>query len=359
VAVIAFAAVAWPAADAMAAQSPVGLGTDSSFAVLAGSTVTNTGPSVVNGDLGVSPGTAVTGFPPGLVNGTIHAADAVAGQGQTDLTTAYNDAAGRTPPVAVSGDLGGQTLTPGVYNSTSSLGLTGNLTLNAAGDPDAVFIFQAGSTLTTASASDITLINGAQACNVFWQVGSSATLGTTSTFIGNILANASITLNTGVTLQGRALARNGAVTLDDDAITPSACAAAPGGGTTGPTGGATTGATGTVTTAGTATLKTIPSSVGKKISRYGTRRCVRGPFRVQVTGHAIRRVVFSLGHRVIARRNKAPFRATVRAVGKIRVVSARVTFTGTTRAVTRRLRFRACAAAKLSAAPVRPIGFTG
>src|ERR1700722_6020166 len=150
-----------------AATAPVNLGTAASFAVLAGSTVTNTGPSTINGDLGVSPGTAVTGFPPGTVNGTIHAADAVAGQAQSDLTTAYNDAASRTPPVVVSGDLGGLTLTPGVYKARSWIGLTGALTLDAQGDSSAVFVFQVGSTLTTASASHVNLINGAQACNVF------------------------------------------------------------------------------------------------------------------------------------------------------------------------------------------------
>jgi len=167
--------------DALAAQPPVGLGTADSFAVLAGSAVTNTGPSTVNGNLGVSPGTAVSGFPPG----TVHAADAVAAQAQSDLTIAYNDAAGRTPPASVSGDLGGLMLTPGVYKSGSSLGLTGALTLDAQGNPNSVFVFQVGSTLTTASASHVNLINGAQACNVFWQVGSSATLGTSSVFTGN------------------------------------------------------------------------------------------------------------------------------------------------------------------------------
>jgi hypothetical protein len=208
------------------AAPPVPLGTADNFAVLAGSAVTNTGPTVVTGDLGLSPGTSVTGFPPGTVNGTQHVTDAVAGQAQTDLTTAYNDAAAQAPTGTVSADLGGQTLTPGVYNSASSLGLTGALTLDAQGNANAVFIFQAGSTLTTASASSVNLVNGAQACNVFWQVGSSATLGTTSTFRGTILALTSITLTTGATVDGRVLARNAAVTLDTNTITRSTCASA-------------------------------------------------------------------------------------------------------------------------------------
>ncbi|MDP9848479.1 ice-binding family protein [Streptosporangium lutulentum] len=150
-----------------APQPPVSLGTAGSFAVLAGSTVT--------GNLGLSPGTAVTGFPPGTVNGTIHAADATAEQAKTDLTAAYDDAAARTPAATVPTELGGTTVTPGVYTSAAgTFGITGNLTLNAQGDPNAVFVFQAASTLVTASASTVTLTGGAQASNVFWQVGSSA-----------------------------------------------------------------------------------------------------------------------------------------------------------------------------------------
>src|ERR1700722_12629145 len=214
---------------AIAATAPVGLGTAGSFAVLAGTTVTNTGPSSISGDLGVSPGTAVTGFPPGIVsNGTIHRADGVAGGAQSDLTTAYNDAAGRSPTANVPAFIGaGQTLAPGVYKASSSLDVGGSLTLNAGGDPNAVFIFQAASTLVTDSASSVILTNGAQACNVFWQVGSSATLGTGSDFVGTILALTSISVNTGDTIAGRALARNGAVTLDDDTITSSSCATPP------------------------------------------------------------------------------------------------------------------------------------
>ena len=215
-------------APAGAAVAPVGLGTASSFAVLAGSAVTNTGPTVLNGDLGVSPGTAITGFPPGIVNGATHDDDGVAAGAQSDLTTAYNDAAGRTPAASLPGFIGaGQTLLPGVYKATSSLDVGGSLILDAAGDPSAVFIFQVGSTLVTDSASHVILTGGAQACNVFWQVGSSATLGTGSIFQGSVLALTSITVTTGDTVVGRALARNGAVTLDDDTITVPSCAIPP------------------------------------------------------------------------------------------------------------------------------------
>jgi hypothetical protein len=188
---------------------------------LAGSTVTNPGPTILNGDLGVSPGTAVTGFPPGIVHGTIHAGDSAAAQAKLDLTTAYNDAAGRsTSPITVSGNLGGQTLAPGLYKSTSSLAISsGDLTLDAQGDANAVFIFQMASTLTTTVGRQIILSGGAKAANVFWQVGTSATLGTNSVFQGNILADQSITLTTGATLNGRALTRIGAVALDSNAIT--------------------------------------------------------------------------------------------------------------------------------------------
>jgi len=204
-----------------AGQAPVDLGAASAFAVLAASTVTSTGASMVNGDLGLSPGTAVTGFPPGIVNGTIHAADAAAALAQLDLTSAYNDAAGRTVgAITVAGNLGGQTLTPGLYKSTSSLEISsGDLTLDAQGDANAVFIFQMGSTLTTTVGRQVILSGGAKAASVFWQVGSSATLGTGSVFKGNILALASITATTGATVEGRLLARNAAVTLDSNTIT--------------------------------------------------------------------------------------------------------------------------------------------
>jgi len=193
------------------------------FSVLAGSTVTNTGSTVISGDVGVNPGSAVTGFPPGLASGAIHKADGAAAQAQAALTAGYIDAAGRSGGTTVAGDLVGKTFTAGVYKSTSSLALSGDVTLDAQGDPAAVFIFQISSTLTTGSGSHVVLANGAKACNVFWQVGSSATLGTNSVFKGNILALTSITITTGVNLQGRALARNGAVTLDSDVITGCTC----------------------------------------------------------------------------------------------------------------------------------------
>jgi Ice-binding-like/Bacterial Ig-like domain (group 3) len=212
-------ALGLPAASA-ATPPPVPLGTAANFAVLAGSTVTNTGSTVINGDLGLSPGTAVTGFPPGQVNGTVHAADAAALAAKSDLDAAYNDAAARPTTATIPVELGGTTETPGVYASPAgTFGITGTLTLDAQGDPNAVFIFKAASTLITASASTVNLINGAQAANVFWVVGSSATLGTYSIFRGNILALASITVTTGVTVDGRVLARTAAVTLDTDTIT--------------------------------------------------------------------------------------------------------------------------------------------
>lgn len=195
----------------------VALGTTSTFAVLAGSAVTNTGATTINGDLGVSPGSSVTGSP--TVSGTTHAGNATAATAQTDLTTAYNDAAGRTVgAITVAGDLTGRTIAPGLYTSTSSLAISGPLTLNALGNSNAVFIIQMASTLTTAAGSQIILAGGAQASNIIWQVGSSATLGTNSIFKGTILANTSITANTGANVDGRLLARSGAVTLDTNVV---------------------------------------------------------------------------------------------------------------------------------------------
>jgi hypothetical protein len=205
--------------SAIATQKTVNLGAAARFAVLAAATVTNTGPSVITGDLGVSPGTAVTGFPPGRMSkGAIHSADSAAAAAQISLTHAYADAASRTPTATVGTELGGKTFGPGIYSNTT-LGITGTVTLNAKGNPKAVFIFQSASTLITASSSVVRLTGGAKASNVFWQVGSSATLGTYSKFVGTIMAYASVTDTTGVSVTGRLLVETAAVTLDTNAVT--------------------------------------------------------------------------------------------------------------------------------------------
>ena len=201
--------------------SPVALGTASTFRVLAGSAVTSTGPTAITGDLGVSPGSAVSGFPPGTVSGTIHVADPAAAQAKLDLTTAYNDAAGRsTGRITVSGDLTGRTLAPGLYKSTSSLAISGALTFDALGDPNAAFIIQMASTLTTGPGSNVILAGGAKASNIIWQVGTSATLGTNSVFKGTILADQAITANTGAKVNGKLLTRIAAVTMASNVIAP-------------------------------------------------------------------------------------------------------------------------------------------
>ena len=254
------AAIGEPTAGA--AASAVGLGSATTFGVLAASTVTNTGASTVNGSLAVSPGTAITGFPPGLVSGTTHSADAVAGQAQTAAHTAYNDAAGRPIDAAISSDLGGQTLVAGVYGG-ATLALNGTLTLDGKGDPNSVFILQAGSTLTTATNSSVALIGGAQSCNVFWKVGSSATLGTGTTFRGTILALASITLTTGTSILGRAFALTGAVTMDTNTVSVPSCTVAPPPTTTTTLGPTTTTTLGPTTTSVAPTTTTAtPTTLG-------------------------------------------------------------------------------------------------
>ena len=220
---IALAAMLARPAPVHGATATIGLGAAGSFAVLAGTGITNTGPTVVNGDIGTFPTPSETGFGSLTLNGSNHVADAVSQQAKVDLTTAYNQAAGSGPATAVATELGGTTLTPGVYKSPT-LAITGTLTLNTLGDPSAVFVFQASSTFVTATASSVVVLNGGTACNVFWQVGSSATLGTSSTLIGSVLASTSITATTGATVQGRLLASNGAVTLDTNTITRPACA---------------------------------------------------------------------------------------------------------------------------------------
>jgi hypothetical protein len=213
----------WSFTTAMlACQPPVPMGSAANFEVLGASTITNTGPTVISGgDLGLSPGSTVTGFPPGTLTppAVMHLTDAVAAQAQLDLSIAFDYAAGLTGAAPLPGDIGGLTLTPGLYKASATVMVGGNVTLDAQGNPNAVFIFQIGSTLTTSTNTQVILANGAQAKNIFWQVGSTATLGTNSIFEGNILALTTITITTGVNLEGRALSQNGAITLDIDTIT--------------------------------------------------------------------------------------------------------------------------------------------
>lgn len=216
--------------SASAAQPKVDLGNAESFAVLGGSGITNTGPTTVSGtaggDMGSSPTPSFTGEASVTTSGTKYTAAATAvDDARASVVDAYNDTASRIPANTVSADLGGQTLAPGVYSSASSMGLTGTLTLDGENNPDAVFIFQTGSTLTTASASSVVLINGAQPCNVFWKVGSSATFGTTTDFVGHVFSLISITANNRATFDGQLLSINGAVTLDENTITNDFCKA--------------------------------------------------------------------------------------------------------------------------------------
>jgi hypothetical protein len=381
---IALAAVglAFAAVPVAAHAAPVNLATATPFVVLGGATVTNTGPSVLNGDLGVAPGTALPGFGlPAVVNGATHANDAVANQAQADLATAYDVAAAEPLTANLSGtNLGNRTLTAGAYRYTSDAQLTGALTLDAQGDPNAQFVFQIASALTTASASSVVLINGASPCNVFWQVGTSATLGSTTAFQGNLMALASISLNNAATVVGRVLARNGQVSLINNVLTAPGCAAGsttstttaptagttttPGASTTGAgrsPGGATPGATGSQPTGstrnGSATLRRTSILRGTPLRATPSGGCTAG-FRAAVRGRLIERVVFALDGRRIASRTRSPFQVLVNARPGAHRVTARVTFKDTTRARTLTLRYRACAAAVLN--PRRgPARFTG
>lgn len=202
-------------------QTAVALSSASNLAVLSGAGITNTGATVITGDMGLSPGSSVGGFPPGILNGTLHINNNIATQAKLDLTAAYNDAAGRTSTdkVYIAGNIGGLTLSPGLYKSTSSLAISsGDVTFDAKGDPNAVFIIQIASAFTTTAGRKVILSGGALAENIFWQVGSSATFGTTSVMKGTVMAMQSISFNTGATLDGRALARNGSVTMQGNTI---------------------------------------------------------------------------------------------------------------------------------------------
>jgi hypothetical protein len=386
---IALAMLAVFALPTAAQAAPVGLGTAGPFVVLGGTTVTNVGPSVLNGNLGVSPGTELEGFGlPAVINGSTHATDEVAAQAQLDLTTAYDAAAGQPvlPANDLSGtDLGGLKLAPGTYRYNAAALLTGALTLDAEGDPNAEFVFKIGSQLTTESASSVLLVNGASPCNVYWQVGSSADLGTTTSFQGSLMALTSISLKSKATVVGRMLARNGQVSLIENTLTRPLCPTGPTnppddetpGGPTNPPSGETPGGPGTVspTTPGTTGPAVAPGSGSRlasgrqakapRASRNGTavvraaprEACTEG-FRVTVNGKMIQRVVFSLDGKSIGSRTNSPFAMSVRATPGAHEVSARVTFTDATHAKTVTLPYRACAAALLQ--PRRgPSQFTG
>jgi len=352
----------------VAAQAaPVNLATASPFVVLGGSTVTNSGASVLNGDLGVSPGTALTGFDTAVVNGATHENDGVAKQAQADLIVAYDVAAGQEVPPGnelTGTNLGERTLSAGAYRYTSSAQLTGALTLDAEGDSSAEFVFQIASALTTAPASSVVLVNGASPCNVYWQVGSSATLDTTTVFQGNLMALTDISLNDGATVFGRMLARNGQVSLINNVLDGSMCGAGsaesptsppatipsgPGAsGDTPSTGAGQAGPVGPTRVPNRTRAPRAARSDGTAIVRRApTEACTSG-FRATVRGHLIERVVFSLDGKRIDSQARSPFAVFVRAAPGAHMVRARVTFKDATRAKTMRFPYRACAAALLN-----------
>ncbi len=334
------------AAVPVAAQAAVNLATVQPFVVLGGTTVTNTGPSVLNGDLGLAPGTELEGFGlPAVVNGATHNNDGVAQQAQLDLTTAYDVAAGEPSPPGkeMTGiDLGSKTLLAGVYHFSSSAQLTGQLTLDAQGDPNAEFIFQIGSTLTTASASSVILTNGASPCNVYWQIGSSATLDSGTSFIGNVMALTDITLNDAVTVTGRVLARNGQISLINDTLNRPNCATGseetPTGSTpttTTPTGNGGSGGSGGGATKGKARAPKDNSngtaSLGRgKVGPTGVRATVRGS--------RIKSVTFTVDGKRVS--GSSAHQVRVEAGPGAHVVTAKVTFGDNTKAKEMSFRFR-------------------
>ena len=378
-------AIAVFAIPAAAQAAPVGLGTAGPFVVLGGAKVTNIGPSVLNGNLGISPGTELEGFGlPAVINGSTHATNEVAAKAQLDLTTAYNVAAGQPvlPVNDLSGtDLGERKLAPGTYRYNAAALLTGALTLDAEGDPNAEFVFQIGSQLTTESASSVLLVNGASPCNVYWQVGSSADLGTTTTFQGSLMALTSISLKNGATVLGRMLARNGQVSLINNVLTRPLCATGP----TTPPAEETPGRPrnrvakrarnhwlGPAPSSGSAVTpgRTLPGRGGperRPPGPPGTARAVVRPvpreactegFRATVNGKMIERVVFSLDGKSIGSRTGSPFAMSMRAAPGAHQVRVRITFKDSTRAKTVTLPYEACAAALLSP-PGGPSTFTG
>ena len=364
---------------AAARAAPVDLATAGPFVVLGGTKVTNVGPSVLNGNLGISPGTELEGFGlPAVINGSTHATDEVAAKAQLDLTTAYDVAAGQPvlPVNDLSGtNLGERILAPGTYRYNAAALLTGALTLDAEGDPNAEFVFKIGSQLTTESASSVLLVNGASPCNVYWQVGSSADLGTTTAFQGNLMALTSISLKNGATVLGRMLARNGQVSLINNVLTRPLCATGsttppsdetPGGpGTVSPT---EPGTTGSATPAGGSPIAPGPAVTGRQarvprpngtaIVRPVPRQACTEGFRAAVSGRMIDRVVFSIDGKSIGSRTGSPFAMSMRAAPGAHQVRVRITFKDSTRAKTVRLPYAACAAALLSPRG-GPSSFTG
>jgi hypothetical protein len=343
--------LAFAAIPVAAQASAVNLATASPFVVLGGSTDTNEGSSVLNGDLGLSPGTSVTGFNEAVVNGATHENDAVAAQAQSDLTTAYNVAAGQPIPPGndlTGTDLGNQKLTAGAYGFSTSAQLTGQLTLDAQGNPNAQFVFVIGSTLTTASASSVVLVNGASPCNVYWKVGSSATLGSTTAFEGNLMSLASISVNNGATVVGRLLAREGAVTLINDVLGTPNCATGstptpPG---SAPTPTATSPIASTPTTAkggGSETAEGKGKRGSKPTAGNGTATIGRGRTtaagtRATVHGREIKKVVFTDNGKRVPNTSKT--QTNVPSTPGTHVVVAHVTFKDTTKPQTKRFAFR-------------------
>lgn len=334
--VFAFAAI-----PALAGASAVNLATVQPFVVLGGSAVTNTGPSVLNGALGVAPGTSLVGFGlPAVVNGPTHANNGVAAQAKADLAVAYDVAAGQPVPPAnnlTGTDLGSRTLTAGAYGFSSSAQLTGALTLDAQGDPNAQFVFEIGSTLTTASASSVILTNGASPCNVYWQIGSSATLGSGTSFAGNLMALTSISLNDAASVQGRLLARNGQISLINNVLTNGNCA----------TGSAGTGAgPGTTTKKGPGKNGSKGNGKGNGKARgdgtasLGRGKVGPGGVRATVRGTRIKKVTFSVDGKRVQKGSASSRHVTVPATPGTHVVVANVSFGDDTAAKRMSFRFR-------------------
>ncbi len=372
------AALALAAAPAAAQASEINLATAGPFVVLGGKAVTNTGPSVLNGNLGVTPGTELNGFTlPAVVNGATHDNDAVAARAQEDLTTAFGVASGQPIPPGndLTGiDLGGLTLTEGAYGYSSSAQLTGQLTLDAQGNPNARFVFVIGSTLTTASASSVNLINGASPCNVYWRVGSSATLGTTTQFQGNLMALTDITVTNGVHVQGRVLARNGQITLDTDVLDNSQCATSSETTTTPPTEATSPISTPPAPPAGSAAPKkhkappVVDKAHGPKVhhptdttnGRSTTRHTAVGPngTTVTVNGKVIKRIVVRVDNHVVKSSAGQSLKMNVNGAPGTHKVTVHVTYRDHTPGKTTRFRFRVPSPAPLYPHP-GPSKFTG